>query len=127
MDLLITCTHDSELQVITAPPLISTLYKSLHAKSFPTCSVFASRSLATVYNSGDSSACVLASLLPGEYPTTKHSTPISVAPIVFLITLLYVENTVSKDYFMVACVFVAAGTCFPIRCLEIVVVYSPIS
>jgi hypothetical protein len=29
MDLLTTYTHDSELPVITAPPLISTLYKSL--------------------------------------------------------------------------------------------------
>jgi hypothetical protein len=34
MDLLTTCTHHSELQVITALSLISTLYKSLaHAKS----------------------------------------------------------------------------------------------
>jgi hypothetical protein len=29
MDLLTTCTHDLELQVITAPPLISAIHKSL--------------------------------------------------------------------------------------------------
>jgi hypothetical protein len=33
-------THHSELQAITEPPLISTLYKLLQAKSSPACSVF---------------------------------------------------------------------------------------
>jgi hypothetical protein len=39
LDLLTTCTHRSELQVITALSLISTFYKSLHAKSLssPLC------------------------------------------------------------------------------------------
>jgi hypothetical protein len=57
MDLLTTCTHHSELQVITAPLLISTIHKSpLHPLNlFPACSVN-SRSLATSSNSGDSSA-----------------------------------------------------------------------
>jgi hypothetical protein len=50
MDLLITYTHDSELQAITAPPLISIIHKS------PACCVFTSRYLATVTNSVDSSA-----------------------------------------------------------------------
>jgi hypothetical protein len=35
LDLLTTCIHHSELQVIIALSLISTLYKSLHAKFFP--------------------------------------------------------------------------------------------
>jgi hypothetical protein len=35
LDLLTTYTHHSELQVITTLLLISTLYKPLHAKTFP--------------------------------------------------------------------------------------------
>jgi hypothetical protein len=58
MDLPNTYTHHSELQVITAPPLISTLYKSpLHPLTlFPACCVFISRSLPAASNRGDSSA-----------------------------------------------------------------------
>jgi hypothetical protein len=59
MDLLTTYTHDSELGVITAQSLISTLYKSLHTKSSPVCSVFTSRCLVTNLNNGDSSASVV--------------------------------------------------------------------
>jgi hypothetical protein len=55
MDLLTTYTHHSGIQVITAPPLISTDHKSLHVKSSPACSVN-SRSLTTASNGGDSSA-----------------------------------------------------------------------
>jgi hypothetical protein len=54
MDLLATCTHHSELQVITALSLISKLYKSQQDPLIlfqPT--VFTSRSLATASNSGD--------------------------------------------------------------------------
>jgi hypothetical protein len=36
LDLLTTCTHNWELQVITALPRSSTLYPSLYAKYFPT-------------------------------------------------------------------------------------------
>jgi hypothetical protein len=39
IDLLTSYTHDSELQAITAPPLIYTPYKSLYAKSSPACNV----------------------------------------------------------------------------------------
>jgi hypothetical protein len=52
INLLTAYTHNSELQAITAPPLISTAL----AKSFPACCVFTIRSLATATNSGDSSA-----------------------------------------------------------------------
>jgi hypothetical protein len=57
-DLLTTCTHHSELHVITALSPISTLHKSpQHPLSlFPACYVFNSRSLATASNSGDFSA-----------------------------------------------------------------------
>jgi hypothetical protein len=56
LDSLTTYTHHSGLQVITALSLMSTLYKSLHAKFFPACCVSNNRSLATDSNSGDSSA-----------------------------------------------------------------------
>jgi hypothetical protein len=50
--------HHSELQVITAPPLISSLYSLLqHPLSlFPACYVLTSRSLSTASSSGDCSA-----------------------------------------------------------------------
>jgi hypothetical protein len=70
MDSLTIYTFHSELQIITALSLISTLYKSLHAKSPPARSVFTSRCLVTALNSGDS-AFVLTSLLSGEYPATE--------------------------------------------------------
>jgi hypothetical protein len=58
MDLLTADTHDSELQAVTALLLITTIHKSpQHPLSFfPACCVFASRSLATAFNSGDFSA-----------------------------------------------------------------------
>jgi hypothetical protein len=72
MDLLTTYTHDSELQAITAPLLISTIHQSpQHPLSlFPACCVFTSRSLVTASNSGDSSASGLkSSLNGGSLPT----------------------------------------------------------
>jgi hypothetical protein len=74
MDLLTTYTHDYELQELTTLSLVSTLYKSLHAKFSPACSVFTSRCLVTALSNGESSASVLMSLLSGEYPTTELST-----------------------------------------------------
>jgi hypothetical protein len=57
LDLLITCTHHSELQVITALSLISTFYKSQqHLLSLFQHDAFISSCLATASNSGDSSA-----------------------------------------------------------------------
>jgi hypothetical protein len=55
--LYLYCT-DTELQVITALSLISTIYKSpQHSLSpFPTCCVFTSRSLSTASNNRHSSA-----------------------------------------------------------------------
>jgi hypothetical protein len=57
LDLLTIYKHLSELQVITAPPLISTLYKSSkHPLSLLQPAVFTSRPLATASNGEDSSA-----------------------------------------------------------------------
>jgi hypothetical protein len=57
-DLLTIYTYESELQAVTAPPLIPTTHKpSQHPLSlFPACCVFTRRSLATASKSGDSSA-----------------------------------------------------------------------
>jgi hypothetical protein len=74
MDLLTTCTHHSELQVITALSLISTLYKWLaHAKYSQFA--FTSRFLITDLNNEVSPASVLTSLLSGKYPATKLTQP----------------------------------------------------
>jgi hypothetical protein len=64
-----------------------------HAKPFPTCCVFTSRSLVTASNNGDSSASALkSSLNGGSLPTDSflHRYPWRtdlVAPVFFLITL----------------------------------------
>jgi hypothetical protein len=55
MDLLTTYTHHSELQVIT-PDIHILQITTAPAKNFPACCVLTSFSLATVSNSGDSSA-----------------------------------------------------------------------
>jgi hypothetical protein len=69
--LLTTLQHDWELQVITAPSLISTLYKSpQHTLSLFQPAVFTSRSLVTDSDSGDSSTSALKfSLNGGSIPT----------------------------------------------------------
>jgi hypothetical protein len=58
MDLLTTYKHDSKLQVITVPPLISTNLKITKAldKNFLACYIFTSCYQATASNSVDSSA-----------------------------------------------------------------------
>jgi hypothetical protein len=55
LDLLTTCTHHSELKVITALSLISTPINHYTLSLFPACCVSKSRSLATASNSGNSS------------------------------------------------------------------------
>jgi hypothetical protein len=58
LDLLTAYTHDSELQAITASPLIPTIHKAPQhpLNLFPIYCVFTSCSLTTASNSGDSSA-----------------------------------------------------------------------
>jgi hypothetical protein len=77
LDLLTTYTQHSELQILTELSFISTLHKSLqHPLSlFPACCAFISRSLATDYNSGDSSASraqVLSSQPPVQNSTLNR-------------------------------------------------------
>jgi hypothetical protein len=97
LDLLPTLTHDSQLHLIIASSLISTLYKS-HAKSFPACSVFTSNCLVMASNYGYSSASGLKASLNGSSlptaflincaPTLFFRLPYRtdlVAPVVFLI------------------------------------------
>jgi hypothetical protein len=75
LDLLTTCTHHSELHVITALLLISTLYKSKHAKSLLACSASKGRSQATTSNSADSSAsCVHVIPVRRKFRNWTHST-----------------------------------------------------
>jgi hypothetical protein len=59
--------HHSELQVITALSLISTIYKSLQATFSPAFGVSNSRLLETDSNSGNSSASC------SQVPSSQHS------------------------------------------------------
>jgi hypothetical protein len=125
--------HYSELQIITALSLISTLYKSpQHLISlFPGCCVSKSRSLAMASNSRDASAScaqVLSSQPPmhnwilNRWPTTNYSTISSqprlqnstelVAPSLFFLTP-HCDNTISP----VSCITIAEGMCLPIHSL----------
>jgi hypothetical protein len=119
MDLLTSCTHHSELQVIAALSLISTLFQITiaHADSSPACSVSNSRFLVTDVNSGDSSSSFLQK---SSSELTANSELNSVAPIRFLITTLHGPSRKHRfqQKIYVVCVFVAAGTCFRICCLE---------
>jgi hypothetical protein len=65
MDLLTTYTHDPELQTLTTPSLISTFYKTLHAKSSSTYIDFTIRCLVTNLKNGDSSTSVVTPLPAG--------------------------------------------------------------
>jgi hypothetical protein len=73
-DLLTSYRHDSELQTITAPPLISTIYKSPQhpLRLFAACCVLTSHSLAKASNSGDSSAS--RAEVVSSQPPVKNST-----------------------------------------------------
>jgi hypothetical protein len=99
---LTTYTHHLELRVITAQSPISTIHKSLHAKSSPACSVSSSR------------AQVLLSRF--QYRTDSQL----VAPVLFFITPRRGprrQHPVSPT----ACV-VAAGKCLPSRYIAAAVV-----
>jgi hypothetical protein len=119
MDLLVTYTHDSELQAITVPPLISMIQiTTAFTKPFPACCVFTSRSLARASNSGDSSASC-AQVLSSQ-TTIQNSLGHSSC-----LQDNHVENTISNSTSVVQR-FVAVGTCLPSHCLETSLVYSPI-
>jgi hypothetical protein len=136
-----TCTHHSELQVITTPPLISTLYKLPHhpLSPFPASCIFIGSSLATAFNSGDSSASraqVLSSQPPMQNSTLNRQVTIIHSTIVFSLlclpctaqlssspnSLLYItaqcgpRRQHSVSHF--ACITVLAGMCLLSRCPE---------
>jgi hypothetical protein len=70
--------HHSKLQVITATPLIPTLYKSpQHSLSRSAAYVFTSRSPATASNSGDSSASCVQVL--SSQPPVQNSTELTLS------------------------------------------------
>jgi hypothetical protein len=110
MNLLTTYRHDSELQAITAPPLNSTIHKSPQhpLRFFPACCVFASRSLTTASNSGESSAShsqVLSSQTPVQNPLGCPS----------CIPYNSSARPSQTTAFILVCVSVASGTCLPSR------------
>jgi hypothetical protein len=139
MDLLTTYTHHSELRVITAPSLISTIYKSpqYSLSFFPACCVFTCRFLATAYKSEESSGSRTQALLSQPpvsplvncrlptQPPLQSSTEL-VAPVLFFITprrgprRKHCVSTV--EY-----VTVDAGTYLSSRFPITVPIYSPIS
>jgi hypothetical protein len=73
MELLTTYTHDSDLQAVTAPPVITTA----PTKSSPACCVFISRSLETASNNTDSSASYAQVLY--LQPHVQNSTQLSLS------------------------------------------------
>jgi hypothetical protein len=88
-------------------------------KPLPTWSVFPSLSLATASNSGDPSASraqVLSSQPPVQ-TSTLYGQLIGSPQLPSLCTDRR-ENIVSNINCIVVCVFVATGTCLPIRCIE---------
>jgi hypothetical protein len=132
INLLPTYAHHSQLQVITAVTLISTIHKSLHAKSFPACSDFNSHSLTAASNSGDSPASRAQVLLsePLVQKTTLNSTTapsvlslactaqLTVCPSSLLISSRRGPGR-QHTLHAVVCVSVVAGTCLPSCCPEI--------
>jgi hypothetical protein len=93
LDLLATYTHNSEIQVITASPLISTIHKSpQHMLRVSSLLCLHQPFPGNGFNSGDSSASELKSSLNGGSPGTDsflHRLPYRtdlIAATVFLIT-----------------------------------------
>jgi hypothetical protein len=114
MHLLSTYTNNSELQALTAPPLISARYKSLYTKPFPACCVSTSRSPATVSNSGDSSASC--PQVPSSQPPAQNTTEL-IAPTVLVITYRNGPHRKHRSS-IVAFLSAAAVTCLPSCCSE---------
>jgi hypothetical protein len=112
-NLLTTYKHHSELQVITALSLISTLYKP---PQHP-LSLFSSRFLVTAFNNGHSSAS-RAQILSSQSPLQSSIESLPKFSSVYPLCTDRVENTVSNSNSIIVFVFLAAETCLSIRCLE---------
>jgi hypothetical protein len=132
---LTTYTYHLELKVITTLSLISTLQISREpAKPSAAYCAFASRSLATASNSGDSSAS-RAQALPVQRISRNLTLSVTnstvapslslprraqlnwIAPIVFFITPRRGPRRKHRSS-IVACMFFSVGTCLPSRCSE---------
>jgi hypothetical protein len=123
MGLLPTYTHDSELQAVTAPPLISTIHispqhpPSLFQPAVPSPAVPWQRLLKVEILQLDAFRFYFQSLL---YITEL------IAPAVLVITFRHGPHTKRIVFYsnsVFACIFVAAGTWLPSRCPETVRVY----
>jgi hypothetical protein len=120
MDLVTTYTHDSELQAVTAPSLITQI-TTAHAKR-QYFVVFPSTCLVTAVNNVDSSAFVPMPLPAGKYYSTELT-----APAVLIITSrhrAHRKHPISNSNSIVAYVFIAVGMCLLNCCPEMVAVYS---
>jgi hypothetical protein len=138
LDLL--TTYRSWLQISITLSLISTLCKLLHAKSSPAFSVFTRRflvsdltveifqlhslksSLHRLPYRTDLVAPVVFSITPRHRPRRKHCSSIVVETClsrrcVVKIAARTTGNTASNSFSIVACWFVAVGTCFFLRSL----------
>jgi hypothetical protein len=91
---LLTTSNDS-----ATANLHNSHFTTAHAKRFPASCVFTCRSLATVSNSRDSPTIPSTGLGSSLYSFGTYPT----------------ENTVSNNSSIVACIYVAAGTCVPSR------------
>jgi hypothetical protein len=127
MDLLATYIRNSELQVITAPPLNSTIHKSpQHPLSlFPDCCLFTSCSLVTASNSEDSSASFVQVLTSQTLVQNSLSTDL-----VLCLQHLGKDHVETRRFncfiptvalFRICCL--ATGTCLPSRFPETVTLY----
>jgi hypothetical protein len=117
IDLLTTCTHHSELQIITALLIISTLYKSRQLSLFPACCVSNSCSLATASNSGDSSAS-LAHIVAVQQISRNWTHSASLGSSLYSLGAEPTENTSTNSFSVVvmgSCLAIAriSPTCLP--------------
>jgi hypothetical protein len=131
MDLFTDHIHDSELQTITTPSLITTA----PSKPFPACCIFISRSLAAASNSDDSSAS-RAQVLSSQPPCAEHSSQLAtkwVASIVFKITPRHGPHRKHPVSIVVSCLATGCitisnrysfvvGACLPRCCIATAVV-----
>jgi hypothetical protein len=127
LDLLTTCTHNTESNYSAIANLHSLQITTAHAKSSPACCVFTSRSLVTASNTEGSLASVLkSSLREGSVPTDSfvHRLPYRtelVATVVFLISLRHGprrQHTVHSHMLTVS-----AEMCLPSRSLAAAVYF----
>jgi hypothetical protein len=94
--------------------LITLQITTAHAKPFAACFAFTSRFLATVSNSGDSSASP--TQIPSSQPPVQNSATL-IAPTVLVITSRHGPHRKHRSS-VVAFVSVATGKCLPSCCPE---------